>query len=133
MNEAKGFARNLSRRLSLTRAVAVLLCVLPGLAKAQGDVSAGEDVFRQCAACHATTADGRSSGPHLAGIVGRTAGTLEGARYSDALIASGIVWDADTLAAFLDDPAALMPGTTMRVSLRDPADMADLIAYLESL
>jgi cytochrome c len=113
--------------------IALALSSLPSLANAQGDASAGEDVFRQCSACHATTADGRSSGPHLAGIVGRTAGTLESARYSDELIASGIVWDAETLAAFLADPAALVPGTTMPVGLRDPDDMADLIAYLESL
>lgn len=69
-------------------------------------------------------------GPHLASIVGRRAGTVDGARYSRALQASTIVWDERTLDGFLANPRQTVPGTTMTVNLPNAADRASVIQYL---
>ena len=97
---------------------------------ASGDAGRGEEVHRQCAACHSFDPAERRPGPHLQGLFGRTAGAVEGFRYSDAMAASGIVWDDGTLTAYLLDPRGNLPGTRKPVGLRSEADIADVLAYL---
>ena len=111
-------------------AAVVLFLAAPAQA---GDAALGEQVFRQCAACHAVEAGQRRAGPHLAGIVGRQAGAVEGFRYSRAMQEADVVWTDEAIAAYLTDPRDFLPGTSKRVALRDPSDAADLIAYLETL
>ena len=88
--------------------------LLAGAAQADGDPAAGEKAFRKCAACH--TLDGRSrSGPTLQGVIGREAGTVAGFRYSPDMVAAGdagVVWDPETIAAFLEDPAVFLARAT---------------------
>ena len=48
-------------------------------------------------------------GPHLNGIVGREAASVEGVRYSAAMKDCGIVWDEDRLAEYLADPRQKWP------------------------
>jgi cytochrome c len=62
-----------------------LLC--PGASPAQEPaVTAGERLFRtRCASCHSLNPGENRVGPHLSGLVGRSAGSVEGARYSKAL------------------------------------------------
>ncbi len=104
----------------------------PSLAAAQ-DAAAGERAFRtRCATCHSVEAGQNRLGPSLAGVVGRKAGSVEGARYSQALRDSGITWDAPSLDRFLADPRAAVPGTSMTVRLTDAAQRAAIIAYLSS-
>jgi cytochrome c len=44
------------------------------------------------------------------------------------------VWNRQTLNRFLADPPKAMPGTTMTYAgIGDPAERADLIAYLASV
>lgn len=115
-------------------AAAVAMMVLAGPAVAQdGDAAAGEQVFRQCAACHTVEPGPRRAGPHLAGIVGRQAGTVEDFRYSPAMQDADFVWTEESLVAYSTDPRGFLPGTSMMVGLRDPADAADLLAYLKTL
>lgn len=65
------------------------------------------------------------------GLFGRPAGTVPGFAYSEAMKASGIVWDAQRLDEFLTSPIAYVVGTNMGfVGFPDPADRADVIAYL---
>jgi cytochrome c len=113
---------------------AVLSAVLAGLTAPAladgGDAAKGKTVFGRCTACHTVTAQNKV-GPGLAGVVGRTAGTVEGFRYSKALPASGIVWDEARLDAFLAAPAKTVPGTSMLVNLPGAQDRADVIAYLK--
>ena len=52
-------------------------------------------------------------GPGLKGVFGRRAGAKEGFIYSPAMKKSAVTWDETTLAAFLADPRAVVPGTTM--------------------
>ena len=100
-------------------------------------VAAGERAFRQCSACH-QVGDGAVSrtGPHLNGVFGRTAGTLDGFRYSGAFAQAGeggLVWTEETLHDFLMQPRDYISGTRMAFGgFRDEADIAAVIAYLQS-
>ncbi len=100
-------------------------------------VAAGEAVFRKCSACH-QVGEGATNrvGPHLNGVFGRTAGSVEGFRYSDAMRAAGeagLAWTQDEMAAFLADPRGYMPGTKMSFAgLRNGDDVAAVNAYLQS-
>ncbi len=97
------------------------------------DAAAGGMAFQQCAECHSPgTGDG--AGPGLKGVFGRRAGTKEGFIYSPAMKKSTVVWDDATLAAFLADPRAVVPGTSMAYGGDDDAkERADLVAYLKTL
>ena len=71
-------------------------------------------------------------GPSLHGVFGRTAGTEEGFKYSDAMKESGIVWSEETLDVYLTKPKDMVPGTRMAFpGLKDEQDRADIIAYLK--
>jgi nitrite reductase (NO-forming) len=117
------------------RAVLVLLLSIAAASAAQaqgsGDPAAGEQVFRKCQACHSLEAGRRTVGPNLQGVIGRTAGTVEGYDYSVAMRRSGIVWSADVLDKFLESPSHYLHGTKMIFTgLRRPEDRANVIAYL---
>ncbi len=118
-------------------AMAAAACMASTMASAVelGDPAAGEGVFRTCAACHAVDQERNRVGPHLINMVGRTAGTVEGFRYSPAMIefgASGNVWTADNLAAYLASPRSFIRGNRMAFAgLRDEQQIADILAYLE--
>ncbi|MDP2621275.1 MAG: cytochrome c family protein [Hyphomicrobiales bacterium] len=105
------------------------------LAAEDGDLAKGEQIFRACAACHSLTPKRHMTGPSLADIWDRHAGTAEGfSRYSQALRNSGIVWDADTLDAWLADTRALVPGNRMIFrGMSDAGQRRDLIAFLRQV
>jgi cytochrome c2 len=86
-----------------------------------------------CAGCHLVN-DGLShgNGPDLRGVFGRKAGSAEGFEYSAALKDADIRWTRQNLDRYLEDPKALVPGTTMFISgIEDPAVRSRLIDYLE--
>jgi cytochrome c len=129
--ETAGQSAALPRRGRLV--AAAVLFVLTDLPTADAQQAEGERLFLQrCGACHAIDPARRTVGPHLAGVVGRAAGTVEGARYSAALRESSIVWDGETLEKYLAAPRRAVPGTTMTVSVPDAAQRAAIIAYLQS-
>lgn len=106
-------------------------------AAAQGDIAAGEQAFRQCSACHAVGPGAANRvGPQLNDLIGRTAGSAEGFRYSPALTTAGeegLVWGPDTLDAFLANPRGNIPGNRMAYAgMRDDAMRGNVIAYLAS-
>jgi len=72
-------------------------------------------------------------GPRHNGVFGRRAGTAPGYNYSPALKASGLIFDASTLDKWLSGPPKLVPGTKMGISVADPTDRRDIIAYLATL
>lgn len=74
------------------------------------------------------------TGPSLAGVWGRKAGTVRGfGRYSDALRNSDVVWNDQTLGPWLKDPGAFIPGNQMTFQgLRDSRARDDLIAFLKT-
>ena len=98
-----------------------------------GDAAAGKQVFKKCKACHYAAKDKNKTGPHLVNLLGREAGTVEGYKYSKAMKSSGIVWDEDTLTAYLRAPKKYLKGTKMAFAgLRKDADIANVIAYLKA-
>ncbi len=118
--------------MSRFRVVLVLLaiCFLAPTAEAQ-DPAGGEQVFRKCQACHSLDASKRMVGPHLQGVIGRTAGTVEAYTYSVAMKRSGLVWSPDVLDKFLASPSQFLHGTKMIFTgLRRPEDRTNVIAYL---
>lgn len=122
-------------RWTMGTLMAVATVLLAGQAPVQAaDAAKGKKVFRQCMACHVADKEQSRVGPHLVGIIGRPAGQVEDFKYSDAMAESGIVWDAETLSQYLADPRGFIPGNRMAFAgLRKPGDIADVIAYLESL
>ncbi|YCI06815.1 hypothetical protein M1D34_27765 (plasmid) [Ensifer sp. D2-11] len=69
--------------------------------------------------------------PHLAGLLGRPAASVDGGRYSNALQSAAITWDTQSLDTFLAGPGRLVPGARMTVRVPDAADRAAIIGYLE--
>lgn len=100
-----------------------------------GDPGRGAQVFGQCAACHSLEPGLHLTGPSLANIWGRKAGTVDGfARYSEALKKAGIMWDEATLDGWLKDPQAFIPDNLMTFpGIKDDRQRADLIAYLKAV
>lgn len=100
----------------------------------QTPVDPGARAFQRCVACHSIRADDLDSpAPGLAGVVGRRAGSLEGVAYSDAMRRAGrrgLVWDEATLARFLADPEAVVPGTDMSPQGGSAAERAAVITWL---
>lgn len=100
-------------------------------AMAEGDVAKGEKVFKKCAACHTLEEEKNKVGPSLYGIFDRTAGTLEGYKFSKAMIESGIVWDDENMDGYLKKPRAFLKGTKMAFAgIKKDNQRADLIAFL---
>lgn len=102
---------------------------------ADGDAEAGARVFRMCMPCHfAEKGAGPKIGPALWDVVGRDKAGDEAFTYSAALRAKDGTWTYDELAAFLRNPRAFAPGTSMAFAgLSDPRRLADLLAYLRTL
>ncbi|MEQ8621196.1 MAG: c-type cytochrome [Thalassobaculaceae bacterium] len=100
-----------------------------------GDAARGETLFRACVSCHRVGKSARNAvGPHLNGVFGRKAGTVDGFRYSEGLVragADGLVWSAEMLDAYLENPKSLVSRTRMNFQgMAVQEDRADVIAYL---
>jgi len=101
--------------------------------QALGDAARGQQDFRVCASCHSLEAGRNMTGPSLANLWGRKAGSLPSFdRYSDALKSSSIIWNDRTLDGWLTDPQAMMPGNDMPFDgIKDTRIRADLLAFLK--
>ncbi len=90
--------------------------------------------FNQCTACHSTTPGKTIIGPSLAGVYGHKAGQVPGFQFTDALKNSGMVLNEKNLDAFLTDPMAKVPGTTMAFAgIKDEDQREAIIDYLKTL
>jgi cytochrome c2 len=123
-------------RTGLVSAVAVLATTFAAAAAMAQDAENGQDLYRQCRACHQIGAGAKNLvGPQLNGIVGRKAGTVEGFNYSEANKKAGVgglVWNDENLSKYLENPLQFMPGTKMAYAgMKDDGDRKDLIAYLK--
>lgn len=113
--------------------VAGVACLVASAASSQPAADPGERAFQQCAACHTLEKGGAARvGPNLHGLFGRTAGTAAGFVFSPALKASGLVWDAKSLDAYIAAPTQLVPGTRMVQRVPDAAKRSALIAFLKA-
>jgi len=99
-----------------------------------GDPAAGQrDFATRCAMCHATAPGENKIRPSLAGVFGGLSGSVAGFTYSAALKSAHLTWDDATLDKWLQNPSALVHGTTMFVNLPSGNDRQDVIAYLKTL
>lgn len=94
----------------------------------------GLKAYQVCAACHSLEPGRHLTGPSLADLFGRKAGTVAGfQRYSEALKRSDIVWNEQTLDAWLRDPAKFIPGNDMVFpGIQSDTVRRGLIAFLKS-
>ncbi|MCP4329668.1 MAG: cytochrome c family protein [Alphaproteobacteria bacterium] len=112
-------------------AIAAAFTVTAGQALAEGDAVKGKKVFNKCKTCHGFDPTKKKLGPHMQGIIDRTAGTVEGFKYSDAMKDSGIVWTEETIDAYIADPKDYVPGNKMALAkIKKPEDRANVIAYI---
>lgn len=132
---------------TVAAAIFAAAVILPaGTALADGDVAAGEKVFKKCVSCHTVeVGKTKATGPNLLGVVGRKAGTAD-YKYSDALVAAGeggLVWTPETLDGYIEDPKEYLAEqlglekskvkNKMAFKLKKEDQRADVIAYLASL
>lgn len=113
----------------------VSFALLSHSAIAAGDPTRGARDFRSCTACHSINAGEHSTGPSLANLLSRKAGTADGfPRYSEALKGANVTWDESNLDKWLSDPQQFIPGTSMSFrGIKDAQERADMIAYLKAV
>ena len=125
------------RKSWILAASAAAVISFAGAAYAEGDVAAGEKVFKKCKTCH-QVGDGAKNkvGPILNGIAGAAAGAQDGFKYSKAMIAAaegGLTWTDENLDGYLTKPKKFLPKTKMSFAgLKKEADRANVIAYLKT-
>jgi len=97
----------------------------------------GATAARKCQSCHNFgEGEGHKSGPVLWDTVGHPIAGHEGYSYSGALAeigASGETWTFEHLDEWLSGPQTFAPGTKMTLSVSNPEERADIIAYLQTL
>jgi cytochrome c len=109
---------------------AALLAAFAAAGGAKGDTVAGRSAFeKRCTGCHAL--DHEKTGPRLAGVVGRKAGTVSAFPYSDAVKKSAVVWNEAVLDKWLTDPETVIPDTDMAFRLDSPVERAAIIDFLK--
>jgi cytochrome c len=126
----------LARRTRIaSAALLALLLAAAGPARADDAIARGAELYAShCAECHSVRPGKDKKGPSLYAIVGERAARSPSFVYSDAMRASGIVWNDASLDAYLEAPARRVPGGKMKFDgLPDAAERAALIRYLSTL
>jgi cytochrome c len=123
----------MSRIQLLAIAMLVMSALLNGATAEPGNVARGERMYRACIACHSLEPNRNMTGPSLAEIWNRKAGSLASfRRYSPALKSASIIWNEDTLDEWIKDPQHFIPGNTMTFpGMKDARQRADLLAFLK--
>ena len=117
---------------------------------AEGDAAKGEKVAKKCKACHMVADDdgnvifkGGKTGPNLWGIFGAAAASnADFTKYGKSLEAAGeagLVWDQETLVAYLEDPTTFLrtflesdsEKSKMTLKLKKEQDRLDVVKWLE--
>jgi cytochrome c len=115
------------RHLGLWTGVALVVIAGPAVAQ---DAERGRELYEsRCFACHSL--DANRIGPMHRGVYGRKAGSVAGFNYSSAVKNSNIVWNDDTLARWLANPQAVIPGQRMNFRVATAQDRADIVAFLK--
>jgi cytochrome c len=99
----------------------------------KGDAKRGQEAFeKRCTGCHSLDED--KEGPRLRGIYGKKAASLSSTfKYSDALKASNVTWDAPSLDQWMADPEKIVPNSDMFFRVPRARERTDVIAYLQTL
>lgn len=100
---------------------------------AEGSPERGQRIFGACAACHSLEPNRSMTGPSLAGLWNRKAGSLASfPRYSSALKSSTVVWNDKTIDDWIKDPQHVIPGNDMTFQgVKSDQQRADVLAFLK--
>ena len=130
----------MSEYLAILIKIIAVICILIGLVLAIGSAYAIDKEFRKCAGCHKIE-EGKKGGmgPNLWGIYGSPAGQVEGYRYSKWLKESGIIWDRESLHAWLSNRKIreeyfgkeVFKTKMMWTGIKKEEDMKSILDYLE--
>ena len=130
----------MSEYLAILIKMILVVCILFGVVLAIGSAYAIDKEFRKCAGCHKIE-EGKKGGmgPNLWGIYGSPAGQVEGYRYSKWLKESGIVWNRESLQAWLSDRKTreeyfgkeVFKTKMMWTGIKKEEDMTTILDYLE--
>ena len=130
----------MSEYVSIVIKMILVICIIFGLALAITNAYAIDKEFRKCAGCHKIE-EGKKGGmgPNLWGIYGSPAGQVEGYRYSKWLKESGIIWDRESLQAWLSDRKTreeyfgkdVFKTKMMWTGIKKEEDMTTILDYLE--
>lgn len=73
-------------------------------------------------------------GPQLRGIIGRSAGTVEGYQYSKTFLTqmNGMAWDEASLNKWIANSQTMVPGTYMFYSQKNPEIRRKIVEYLKA-
>ena len=130
----------MSEYLAILIKMIAVMCILFGLVLAIGSAYAIDKEFRKCAGCHKIEEGKRGGmGPNLWGIYGKQSGQVEGYRYSKWLKESGIIWDRESLHAWLSDRKTreeyfgkkVFKTKMMWTGIKKEEDMKSILDYLE--
>jgi cytochrome c len=90
--------------------------------------------FGRCASCHSVARGGSNGiGPNLWGVADREPASKAGYEYSPALKKLAPAWTPGRLAAFVQAPATVAPGTKMFAPGVSPGEAAAIARYLANL
>ena len=130
----------MSEYLAILIKMVLVVCILFGVVIAIGSAYAIDKEFRKCAGCHKIE-EGKKGGmgPNLWGIYGSPAGQVEGYRYSEWLKESGIIWNRESLHAWLSDRKTreeyfgkkVFKTKMMWTGIKKEEDMNAILDYLE--
>ena len=133
--------KNMSEYLAILIKMIAVICILFGIVLAIGSAYAIDKEFRKCAGCHKIE-EGKKGGmgPNLYGIFNSPAGQVEGYRYSEWLKESGIIWNRESLQAWLSDRKTreeyfgkkVFKTKMMWTGIKKEEDMNAILDYLES-
>jgi cytochrome c len=120
------------RSLCLLATAAFCAVAAPVWAQPPGDAAAGQALYEaKCGGCHSVEAN--RVGPRHRDVVGRKVASLTDYDYSAAIRKLGGVWTAARIDVWLQGPQAMAPGSKMFLSVSDPEQRRDIIAYLASV
>ncbi len=97
-------------------------------------IDRGAKLYKRCKACHTLNQGGKHKvGPNLWAIYGSKAGSKEGFAYSKVMAASTVIWDAETLDAYIQKPSEFMKGNRMSfIGLKKQEDRDAVQVYLRA-
>ncbi len=94
----------------------------------------GELLFKaKCVPCHTFQANApHKMGPNLWGLVGKKAGEVENYTYTTHVLKESlIVWDDESLFAFLDNAKKKVRGTKCLAMMKSEKDKNDVVAFIK--